>query len=330
MLQGRPCHSHALKLPLSKNFKTGNVCWYLDRDTLQPIEDFSYILEIETMSSDAFTLTSQSVRDEYLRFNPFEGDDGRSSQQASLPLEDISISDDLPALNRKGTTHKTILAIAIHLRKKGVASDTALDELNRWYEKQDRSFITDTDHVVRNDIKNSVKWVYGNSFTLLHRNEISPTYMKADIQAILSCHLKSDRYVLFLIMYYSKRYGFASISHERIANLCGLSPLCIRKAISRLEEAGLISKKSGKSHLDGNSFKKDANTYWLTQRVPFLPLTFHSDSFAISEPITAENFHTTFYSTLLAIADRAALKKHLSRQEFKNLEEYQNYEDQFR
>lgn len=42
-IEFRPTNGQAIKLPLSVHFKTGRVCWYLDRDTLQPIEDPAYV-----------------------------------------------------------------------------------------------------------------------------------------------------------------------------------------------------------------------------------------------------------------------------------------------
>ena len=46
----RPTNGLSIKLPLSVHFKTGRVCWYLDRDTLQPIEDPAYVLQIQQMA----------------------------------------------------------------------------------------------------------------------------------------------------------------------------------------------------------------------------------------------------------------------------------------
>ena len=39
----RPTHRQAVKIPLGVHATTGRRCWYLDRDTLQPIERMDYI-----------------------------------------------------------------------------------------------------------------------------------------------------------------------------------------------------------------------------------------------------------------------------------------------
>lgn len=46
----RPTNGLSIKLPLSVHCKTRRVCWYLDRDTLQPIEDPAYVLQIQQMA----------------------------------------------------------------------------------------------------------------------------------------------------------------------------------------------------------------------------------------------------------------------------------------
>ena len=43
----RPTNGNAIKLPLSVHARTGNICWFVDQDTLVPIERYDYLLEIE-------------------------------------------------------------------------------------------------------------------------------------------------------------------------------------------------------------------------------------------------------------------------------------------
>lgn len=50
----RPTHKQSIKLPLSVHGKTGRICWYFDRDTLEPVEDMAYILGIKQFSAKCF------------------------------------------------------------------------------------------------------------------------------------------------------------------------------------------------------------------------------------------------------------------------------------
>ena len=48
----RPTPSMAIKLPLSVHGSTGNICWFVDRETFNFIEDEEYILSIEQVRVD--------------------------------------------------------------------------------------------------------------------------------------------------------------------------------------------------------------------------------------------------------------------------------------
>ena len=43
----RPTHGQAIKLPLGVHQTTQRRCWFVDRETLEPIEDFEYVFGIE-------------------------------------------------------------------------------------------------------------------------------------------------------------------------------------------------------------------------------------------------------------------------------------------
>ena len=321
----RPTHGHAIKLPLSRNFKTGNVCWYLDRETLCPITDAEYIFEIEKVSSEAFQMIAESVREEYRK--SWTVDATKMQSHVHIPFSEFEQYDDLPDLTAKGMTHKTILAITIHLKKKGFTQEQTVARLLDWYSKQDRQYLTDSDFVIRNDIKNAVKWVFSDSFVISHKQELFPTFTQGDIRLILSQVYRSDRYVLFAIMYYCKKYGDANISYDRLARVCNLSPLCVVNAINRLLAIEAISKKAGKAHYDGKSFKRDRNVYWVTTKRPPFYIECSVESHTIQHEITEDNFRSVYYTTLLRMVDRASLKKILSRSEYKKLEEYKIHED---
>lgn len=53
-IEFRPTSRQAIKLPLCVHHKTGNICWYLDAETLEPIESQEFVMSIERMSADDF------------------------------------------------------------------------------------------------------------------------------------------------------------------------------------------------------------------------------------------------------------------------------------
>ena len=47
----RPTNKQAIKLPLGVHHKTGNTCWFLDKETFAPIETKTHIFDIEVFSA---------------------------------------------------------------------------------------------------------------------------------------------------------------------------------------------------------------------------------------------------------------------------------------
>lgn len=313
----RPTHGQAIKLPLSRNFKTGNVCWFLDRETLSPIIDRRYILGIEQVSAQSFSLISEGLKAEYQRFfDPLPCD-----TEQSLPVSDIIVTDDLPELTAKGTTHKTILAIAIYLRGKGMSEETIVRRLVQWFHEQPRQFVTDSDKAVMKDIDNAASWVWSENFVPPTGKAKIPEFGRMDMIRILSCENKVDRRVLFLIMYYEKRFGKASLSYDRIARMSQISYVTAVNSINRLIDAGYITCKHGKSRLENTTFVRDRNTYWVVQQTLKASIPFISDTVLVENELTEENAVSEYYALLQRMIDRAYLKKVLTRSELNNMED---------
>lgn len=53
-IEFRPTHGQAIKLPLGVHHKTGNVCWFLDQETFEPIESYDFIAHVEKMPAGDF------------------------------------------------------------------------------------------------------------------------------------------------------------------------------------------------------------------------------------------------------------------------------------
>lgn len=324
----RPTYTQAIKLPLSKNFKTGNVCCYVDRDTLDPIPDSRYIFEIERMSGKGFSVIADGLRQEYMRFiAPLD-----STSSASIPTDDIKnnivISDGLPELKERGTTHKTILAIAMHYRGKGIPYHEAREHLLDWLRRQNREYITDSDADVIRDIRYALDWVYSDKFTVHQRSQQNPCFTKKDVSLILSPEHKVDRRILFVIMYYEKIAGRASLSYDRISKLCGVSIVTAIAAVSRLIDGKYVSRKTGAVHVEDGAYVRERNTYWIdwasaSRRNKLTK--FLKDEHEITEVMTEENALAIYYGLLKETVEKPSLREILTRSEYKQLEVH--YED---
>ena len=135
----RPTNGLSIKLPLSVHCKTGRVCWYLDRDTLQPIEDPAYILQIQQMAVADFA----AVLEQLPRARPLDREDVCFDEQEPVPALKMKRADldrlegdGYPDLLEPGHRHNTMLAIGIHNRYRGLGQERNREELLAWAARQ--------------------------------------------------------------------------------------------------------------------------------------------------------------------------------------------------
>lgn len=112
----RPTHVQSIKLPLSINSKTGRKCWYLDKRTLDPIEDEKYILAIGQYPTEGLHALLQGIP-----VNDISTTQTKANTKPFSELIDVAASD--YRLTQPGTRHNTMLALAITCHKNGMASE---------------------------------------------------------------------------------------------------------------------------------------------------------------------------------------------------------------
>ena len=243
----RPTYTQAIKLPLGKHHKTGNICWYLDRDTLAPIEDQGYIATIVPMDRDEVESLIKSH--EFKRaVVPYE----HSEKYARTKYADD------PVMTGPGTRHEMMKQMAVRERYKDTPQEEIEEKLKDWACKQNPAFITDPWGVVMYDAEHLAHDVWKPTFVVLDRNlELS----QEDIQKVLSCHAPLQKRILFLIMLHTKRHRAACMSTTRIARVVGCSQQGVQKALSALEERGLITKKQEPTIYSNGKFVGGCNSY---------------------------------------------------------------------
>ena len=251
----RPTYTQAIKLPLGKHHKTGNICWYLDRDTLEPIEDQGYITSIVQIDRDA----AEKLIRSYSKTNPPFYQEPQPAKEYT-PIDGSLLKyDDNPVLTEQGMRHNTMKSMAIRERYKDTPQEEIEAKLKEWVRQQNPEFITDPWGVVMDDAERLARDVWKPTFIVKDRNV---TLSQGDLQAILSCHSLFQKRVLFLIMLYAKRYGEAHISSEKMARIVGCSQQGLYKVLSYLEdERGLISKTHGQRSYHDGRFFSGSNSY---------------------------------------------------------------------
>ena len=123
-----------MKIPLGVNLKTGNRCWYVDRETLEPIENFDYISEITPMSAKEFeqivyTMNKRSRTEDILI--------AKENAKSGYARKNIPNKNG-PVLTAVGQRHNLMCKLSVYLRKSGADEETIRDELMVWVSRQNR------------------------------------------------------------------------------------------------------------------------------------------------------------------------------------------------
>ena len=156
----RPLRNMAIKLPLSRHHRTGNRCWFLDRDTFEPIQSEAYVFDIEQMDAEALL----EIID-------------RIPPKAQLPLEirqsinasdtdvaQFDVNDLFSSLTEPGTRHKRMVRMAVFIRHYGVDERACRETLTSWYRAQSDCFINSSEKVILGEIRRIVRWVHSSDF----------------------------------------------------------------------------------------------------------------------------------------------------------------------
>lgn len=157
----RPTHTAAIKLPLSRHARTGQVCWYVDRDTFAPIESADYLLEIETVPMEVFNPILASCERVEAKKEKKSATENRVEKNAAAEARNLGT-----VLEREGTRHNMMRNMAIFMRTHGKDIDECRDELKRWIEAQNPNLYKSSLEEVEEDIENILNWVFSERFTL--------------------------------------------------------------------------------------------------------------------------------------------------------------------
>lgn len=315
----RPTFTQAIKLPLGKHHKTGNVCWYLDRDTLDPIEDQEYVKKIIPMDRDAVEKMIRKKLETEGVSSGFYHEPKREHDETSAPLLDGGFIEysDCPMMTGPGTRHNMMKSIAVRERYKGTPQEEIAALLQEWAKQQNPDFITDPWNYVMDDAEQLACAVWKPTFVVKDRIII---ITQGDLQAVLSCHAPTQKHVLFLILLFVRRYGNACLSASRIARHIGCTLQGAQKALAGLEERGLISKSQGKTVYTGGKFVAGANVY---KYHPLLGSDV-TQQISVDWDFKEETFMKVYADTMRNNVSEEEQKRYFSKKEMEELDGNQN------
>ena len=307
----RPTFGQAIKLPLSKHHKTGRVCWYLDRETLEPIEDIGYVLSIQRMERD---LVEKMIREKVKKSEEYIPPpvDPSIKESTTLSLEYGT----LPMLTGPGMRYNTMKNIAVRERYKGTPQEEIESKLIEWAKEQNSDFITDPWTTVVKDAESLAGFVWRDGFVTKDRKLF---ISHADIENILSSvRTKLQRRIAFLILLYCRRYGAARLSAQRISRNTGCSLFACQKALGVLEAAGIIEKRNGKISYSDEKFVAAPNTYiYHLNKISEL-----GGNIEVDWNFKEKTFVDTYLKVMSENVPRESWEKKFTKKEFEELTNY--------
>ena len=307
----RPTNGLSIKLPLSVHCKTRRVCWYLDRDTLQPIEDPAYVLQIQQMAVADF----EKVLEILPPRKPFDTPENETVPTRKMKRADLAQmeGDGYPDLLEPGHRHNTMLAIGIHNRYRGLSQARNREELLAWAARQPEDFLLQSPAALERETDDIMRWVYSEQFALKAAVDRPVVFTPKDIAYWAEQPNRICRRLMFLLVWGGKYWNCCQMSYERIGKFLGVTDVSASGAVRKMVEEKQISVEHGRVRIKDGKPVRTANRYYLFSPEPD-PIAWSclADEFTLEPQMAAptpENFRTVYKVVLQAMGAAGAAEK---------------------
>lgn len=311
----RPTPGQSIKLPLGIHQRTGRRCWFVDRETLEPIEDFNYICGTEKIDPGLIDSILKSGNSRRFSELIIEARDNKTEK----PVRKKAVGE--IRIEETGTRQSKMVEEALRLFRDGGDENSIRRDLEEWLLKQDRALYSDSmDECMRN-ISNITKWVmkHGIRNNAKHDpNQERPARVRiyeSDIRRIFTAPTKSARMLAFLFTVYCDLFGVCGLSAEKICKILSIrSNKTVVEASKWIEESGIFCKQKGGCKNTGNKLCFVTNKY-------AFPDDYRREGrcVEINGYINEETFREKYYSTLAKMCSKKELSGVLSRGEMRDV-----------
>lgn len=222
-IEFRPTYGQGVKLPLSIHHETNKVCWFVNRDTLEPIQDYNYLLTIEPLNVEVFkeTVLNTLIMDELSK--PLFHMQHEPAIETETLLEEVkpyvkdtdTFSDDMETIMKKkrllrnNSRNDVTFHLATYLHNQGFSKEKTRLEIvkvldNTWnYHRHMFSSDTPYEHLI-NETFRVVDLVFRKNYQM---DEKPYKLYKSEILQILEQPTKTLRKLLFSLYIHSKKYA---------------------------------------------------------------------------------------------------------------------------
>lgn len=316
----RPTNTQAIKIPLGVHAKTGNRCWFLDGETLEPIEDFGQIRQVKMFPGDRVREIVKAWNKK--RWNELYAEMVcEDSGHDSSVIRDIEFNDEYYEGKRIvecGTRHDVMLEIACDLRTYGANRFQIAKALRGFYYRQDKTMIETTEQKVLEDIEDISQWA--EESVPVKKRRPSPAegiprtveFHLEDAERILAGSTGASRRIALLIYAYCKMFGANHMSYDYIVKIIGCSVATVKNAISDLVKLHIINRKSGGCHFRNGRLVREANTYFIPSDVSG---SYNSERYEYNGRITSETINELYYRVMAHFFPADYLAKRMTKPE---------------
>lgn len=253
----RPTNRQSIKLPLSVNSKTGNICWYMD-DNFEIVEDHSPIFSMKGMSSTSFSAMVKKL--DYVPKT-------KAIHVKEVPVIEIKDEFNLPVITAAGMRHHMMVNIAMFLRSRYHTQEEIEYILGQWISSQDRKLFHSTEEEIRKDIVSVSQWVSSDSYSPVAKGK---TYVTINRDLLDQCvkYKHNARKIAFLLFATTASLGSWKTSKLWMAERLNMTEMTVQNCLKKLIADEVIRSHQGTSKKTAdNKFQKERNTYTSTIRV---------------------------------------------------------------
>lgn len=207
----RPSWTQGVKLPLGIHQRTGNRCWFVDNETLEPIESFDYIMSIEPMDSEEimsvdFEITNEQA-EEFERVVQ-ETDISANTHTVSEALRKVGRILDAGRLTESNTRHATTYTIAVFGNMQGWEREETVGAIMDVLHNTPSTYFSKgskPDYWYKEAVR-LVDYAYDNNKTLGNADKPVTIY-KSEIIEVLKAGTFRQKQLAYAMLITSKRYG---------------------------------------------------------------------------------------------------------------------------
>lgn len=313
-IEYRPNAKNAIKIPLGIHSKTGRRCWFVDRETLEPIEDPGYIEQTEVI--DTALLDDVIKAGNKRRFNMLI-DDIQRNESGDKKKKQKSVSSDLYDITEPGTRHSKMIEVALALYREGGDYGSIYHDLVDWLNRQNPRMIKGTRDECMRDAANIAGWVMqkgrrnGLGDDPNHDWHKKTRIYRSDAMRIIKGKTKTARMLAFLFTVYCDKYGYCGMGEWKLCQELGVkSNQTVVNAAKDLVEKRLFYKKQGGAVFTGVAYKCVTNKY-------SFPMDYKREGeyLEIDELIDHGNVYDMYIQAIAALCSPDELKAYLTKDE---------------